>query len=412
MHLQTELSFLGGNGSCLGLGFGYSTYTCNNNGYIKLAYIVSGTPPYLFSLDGINYQTDSSFYNLAAGVHHIYIKDAAGIINIYTVVSTPYCPVIIKDSTADASCGQGDGYLGISPAFGTPPYTYTLDGITYQAGNIFTGLYAGNYTYTVKDAAGSSYSGYVTIGSNCPEITAISTDATCGVSNGTITATGKLGPLPYLFSIDGTQFQSDNIFNNLAAGTYTVTMKDANGFKDSTSVKVGSSCLQINVLIINTVCSKPNGSIIATGGNGEPPYQNSINGTDFQTAGLFNNLDTGMYTLYVKDAAGAVRDTIISISGTPGLTESVTLTDASCDNTNGSLQIMAAGGTLPYQYSINGIDYQVPAIFTNLDSGKYIPSVKDANGCIVSDTVLLTALSAPVVSIGNDTTLCSATNSH
>src|SRR5664279_4354197 len=147
---QTEQSFLGGNGSCLGLGFGFSVYTCNNNGYIKLDYILYGTPPYLFSLDGINYQADSSFLNLPTGVHHIYIKDAAGIINIYTVVSTPYCPVIINDSSADASCGQGNGYLRISPAYGTPPYTYTLDGINYQDGNVFTGLYAGNYTYTVK----------------------------------------------------------------------------------------------------------------------------------------------------------------------------------------------------------------------------------------------------------------------
>ena len=403
---QTELSFLGGNGSCLGLGFGYSAYTCNNNGYIKLAYIVSGTPPYLFSLDGINYQSDSSFNNLATGVHHIYIKDAAGIINIYTVVSTPYCPVIINDSTADASCGQGDGYLSISPAFGVPPYTYTLDGINYQASNFFTALYPGNYTYTVKDATGSSYSGYVTIGSNCPVITAISTDATCGLNDGTIHAAGNKGALPYLFSINGTLFQSNNIFNNLTAGTYTVTIKDANGFKDSTSVTVGSSCLQINVNIINAVCSKPNGSITASGGNGVPPYQYSINGADFQTGGLFNSLDTGMYTLYVKDAAGAVRDTTITITGTPGPTENVTLTQASCNNTNGSLQITASGGASPYQYSINGIDYQAPAIFTNLDSGKYTPSVKDANGCMVSDTVLLTALPTPVVFIGNDTALC------
>lgn len=403
---QTTGFFLGDNRFCLGLGFSYSDYVCNNNGAINLDYIFNGTPPYQFSLDGINYQSDSSFSNLGPGIYHIYIKDAAGIINIYSIVSTVYCPIDINYSSTDASCNQSNGSLTITPGYGTPPYSYTLDGINYQANNTFAGLDPGNYTFTVKDANGTSYSEIITIGSKCPVVTAISTDANCGLNNGTINATGHNGSSPYEFSIDGINFQSGNIFNNLSTGIYKVTIKDANGSTDSTSVTVGSSCLHVNVSIINTVCSNPNGSISISAANGIPPYQYSIDGSNFQAGNMFSGLNTGIYTVYIKDAANAIRDTTITITDTPGPKENVTLTQASCNNTNGSLQITGIGGTPPLQYSIDGVSYQSFNLFTSLDSGRYITYVKDANGCISKDTVVLTALPTPDVFIGNDTTLC------
>jgi hypothetical protein len=58
-------------------------------------------------------------------------------------------------------------------------------------------------------------------------VTAISSNATCGASNGSITATGLGGTTPYQYSLDGITYQASNIFTGLAAGAYTVTIKDA-----------------------------------------------------------------------------------------------------------------------------------------------------------------------------------------
>ena len=97
------------------------------------------------------------------------------------------------------------------------------------------------------------------------------------------------------------------------------------------------------------------------------------------------------YTIYAKDAANVTADSTITITDTPGPQENVTITQGSCSNPNGNINITAIGGTAPLQYSIDGITYQSSGIFDNLNSGKYIAYVKDANGCITTDTVQIAA---------------------
>ena len=375
--------------SCFGIGFYYSNFECNNNGAIAIGTVLGGVPPFVYSLDGINYQADNNFYNLGAGVHHMYTKDATGVVSIYSVTTSPLCPVNVTYVATDASCHQNDAILTLSPAFGNSPYTYTLDGINYQDNNTFTNLLAGNYTFTVKDADGSTFSGNATIKSKCPVIFASQTDASCGGQNGTITVMGYNGMPPYMFSIDGLNFQNSNLFTGLSAGNYTVTIKDAQGFTDSTSVAINGNCFILDINITNTVCGDADGSITLSASNGTPPYQFSLDGNNFQPATTFNGLSAGGYTIHARDAANAVVDSTIIIQDAASPHENVTLTQGSCSNPHGNINIIATGGTSPIQFSIDGINYQSSGVFDNLDSGKYITYVKDANGCIASDTVQL-----------------------
>ncbi len=375
--------------SCFGIGFYYSNFECNNNGTITVGTVLGGTPPFMYSLDGINYQPDNNFYNIGAGVHNMYTKDATGLVSIYTVTTSPLCPVNVTYVATDASCNQNDAILTLMPAFGNSPYAYTLDGLNYQDGNTFTSLLAGNYTFTVKDADGVTFSGYATIRSKCPIVFASQTDPTCGRQDGTITATGYNGTSPYLFSIDGVNFQNSNLFAGLSAGNYIITIKDAEGFTDTTSVIINSNCFVLAINITNTICGNSDGSITISASNGTPPYQFSLDGNNFKLATTFNSLSAGSYTIYAKDAANVMVDSTVIISDTPGPKESIVLTRGSCNNSKGNINIVATGGTLPIQFSIDGINYQSSGVFDNLDSGKYITYVKDANGCISSDTVQL-----------------------
>ncbi|MGH2647270.1 MAG: gliding motility-associated C-terminal domain-containing protein, partial [Ginsengibacter sp.] len=185
-----------------------------------------------------------------------------------------------------------------------------------------------------------------------------------------------------------------NIFNGLSAGTYTVTIKDADGYTDATSVTVNRNCFQLNISIITATCGNANGSITLSASNGTPPYQYSLDGNNFQTGATFNALAAGSYTVYAKDAANVLVDSTITLANTQGLQESVTTTQVSCNNADGGINISGTGGTAPLQYSIDGIAYQSSGIFNNLTSGKYTTYVKDANGCIVYDTVLLSVAGA------------------
>ena len=213
------------------------------------------------------------------------------------------------------------------------------------------------------------------------------TDPACSRQNGTITATGFNGTPPYQFSIDGVNFQNSNIFSGLAAGNYTITIKDAAGFTGTTSVIINSNCFLLAINITNTVCSNANGSITLSASSGTPPYKYSLDGNNFQEATTFGGLSAGSYTIYAKDATNAMVDSAIIITDTTGPRVNVMLTQGTCSNPNGNINIVAVGGTPPIQYSIDGINYQSFGGFNNLDSGKYITYVKDVNGCITNDTV-------------------------
>ena len=391
--------------------------SCTDQG-ASLVYPYGGKPPYQYSLDSINFVTvnysgnyiespyEYKFKNLQPGLYHVYAKDSTGAIAVSAFTVSKSCYVAITYVEVDASCQKNDGSLTINANYGTPPYSYTIDGINYQSSNIFTGLATGSYSITVADANEETYSIEATVYNKCPTVTATALDDTCNQKKGSIFATGYKGTLPYQFSMDGITFQTDSVFTGLPAGNYTIVIRDANGFTDSTTTTIFNNCLQLSLLAINTTCSKSNGNITATASNGTSPYQYSIDGINFQTNSQFNNLAPGNYIITAKDAAGLTAIVTDSVGNSPPKI-SAALSVASCIDTGGGISIIRNGGTSPFQYSINnGSTFQSDSIFTSLDSGQYIAFVQDANGCTAADTVQLTALLTPTAALGNDTMLC------
>ena len=309
--------------------------------------------------------------------------------------------------TTNASCNQTNGSINAIASDGTPPYSYSIDGVNFQSNNLFNNLGSGLYYLWVKDANGLMGYAFATLFDQCPKVTASETDENCNQKNGTITATAFNGTAPYQYSIDGINFQANNVFSNLAAGNYIVTIKDAGNFSNTFPITINNNCLQLSFAVINTTCGNNNGSLTATASGGMSPYQYSIDGINFQANNIFNNLLAGNYTITVKDAANISLKQIAVINDAAAPKINVAITPSSCTNTNGSINITANGGTSPFQYSIdNGTNFQSSNIFNNLDSAQYVALIKDANGCTVNDTVYLNAIPTPVVFLGNDTTLC------
>jgi hypothetical protein len=117
--------------------------------------------------------------------------------------------------SSNATCGASNGSITATGLGGTTPYQYSLDGITYQVSNIFTGLAAGAYTVTIKDASNCINTSAIVnvVNTSGATVTAISSNATCGASNGSITATGLGGTTPYQYSLDGITYQASNIYS-------------------------------------------------------------------------------------------------------------------------------------------------------------------------------------------------------
>ncbi|MEX1202839.1 MAG: hypothetical protein WEA59_06325 [Ferruginibacter sp.] len=220
--------------------------------------------------------------------------------------------ITLTGSITPASApGATNGSINATAA-GSSGFTYSLNAGATQTSGSFTSLAQGTYTITAKDANGCAGSASFTVTStSCPTITLTTTSTnTTGTTatNGSITATAAGGLGPYTFSKDnGATFQASGTFSNLAANTYGVVAKDANGcLSSSNNVIVGATCPTINASASTTTtvkCESGTGSVTITA-TGSTGFTYNINGGSFQTSNVFNTLPAANHTYGVRDANG------------------------------------------------------------------------------------------------------------
>ena len=394
-------------GQCDGTGGSLAGYVCGNNGIISITDLNAlNNGPFLYSMDGINYQNTGDFANLSAGIHQFYIKDKNGKVQIMGFNEAENCQIFIQYIAVSAACMQNDGSMTVTAANGVAPFTYTIDGVNFQSSNTFNGLAPGNYFITVQDASGVKSSLPAVVYDRCPVVRAVASGETCAGNDGVITAAGFKGTQPYQYSIDGVNFQVNNTFPGLTAGNYTITIKDALGFTSTVQQVVNSSCLSASAVFTPSVCGKSNGSLTITALNGTMPYSYSIDGIIFQPGNIFNNLAAGPYTIFVKDVNGITVSTNIIISNIQGPQVNAVAGAASCLNNDGMTTVMANGGLVPYQYSIDGTNFQNVNVFSGLDTGLKTVIVIDGNACSSSFDIVIPLANNLSVDAGNDIIIC------
>ena len=151
-------------------------------------------------------------------------------------------PVISSVMATAAACNQSTGSLVVNISGGEAPLQYSLNGGAFQPAGTFSNLAAGNYTLTVKDANGCTASADKAVSeeSNMQVSGQVNAQAGCGSSHGEITLAANGGSGNYTFSIDGSNFQASPNFTNLAAGTYTLTVKDNANCSATSSLRVNT----------------------------------------------------------------------------------------------------------------------------------------------------------------------------
>jgi gliding motility-associated-like protein len=379
---------------------------------------VGGTSPFQYSIDGgATYQSSNVFNGLTANTYIISIKDANNCINTtqaITVANTVGATVTAIPT--NSTCGFANGKITATAFGGTAPFQYSIDGgTTYQSSNIFNGLLAATYTITIKDGNNclNNTQPIVVPNTEGATVSGIATNSTCGFANGMLTATPLGGTAPFKYSIDGgITYQPSNIFNGLAASTYTITIKDANSCLNQSPQIVLANIVGATVLGVptNSTCGFANGIITVTGNGGTLPYQFSVDGgLTYQSSSIFNGLVASTYTITIKDANGCLNNTLpITVVNTAGATVTTISNNATCGFANGKITAAPVGGTYPYQYSINGgTSYQSSNTFTNLAPTNYLVYIKDANNCINTTTITVGNTPIPILSVfaGRDTSV-------
>ncbi len=219
--------------------------------------------------------------------------------------------------------------------------------------------------------------------------------AACGNAAGMILVSGSGGTgAGYTYSLDGNTFQASDTFQTIAAGTYTISIKDSVGCIGVSSQVIIQNITGMNVTLSSSpaACSSANGSIDVTnvtGGVG--PFTYSIDGTTFGSATTFSSLGVGSYTISVKDSTGCVATKDISIADNGNVAFTTDTTNPDCGLTNGIIQFHTTAGDAPFQFSIdNGGSFQNDSLFSALTAGSYDLLVEDSSGCQSASVMVLT----------------------
>lgn len=375
--------------------------SCNNSNDGTIILIGTGGSGVLqYSINGGNtWQTSGSFTGLAGGMYLAMVKDAAGCSDGERIdLNLP--PVITVAAVAgNVDCNGGNnGSITVSQVTGgTGTFVYSLDNISYQSGTQFTGLTAGTYTVYAKDVAGCIATTSVTVTEPAAIVaTASAISASCnGSYTGgiTVNATGGTGTLYY--SLDGENYSPSNLFDELNAGTYTITIQDENGCMEEITAQVTEPTAVTAVITTGaSTCGNANGTLLAVGSGGSGSgYTYSIDGVNYSAGGSFSGLVSGNYNIIVMDGTGCSEVFVAAINDAngPSIT-SMSSTNVACNEGNdGTITINSVtGGTGTLEYSVNGSQWQTSSNFTALTAGTYTVLVQDANGCVGQSTVTLT----------------------
>lgn len=340
--------------------------------------VAGGAAPLSYSLNGGAAQSSNVFSGLGAGTYSIVVTDDNGF-------SATTNEVVIEEPGAiQASATTLDDDITVDASGGSGALSYSLDGQTFQSSNVFADLPNGFYTITVQDENGCAVTTDAVVAVNTL-LTNLSIDAEVdcnGAASGEISVMAGGGEQPYEYSLNGGAFQSSNVFSNLSAGSYEVTVRDNQGFTATTNTVVleepdaisASASATLNVI-----------TVTVTGGTGALQY--SLDGGAFQSGNTFGNLPNGDYTITVRDANGCTATTTATVSVPPLSIADVDATDILCNGGSSTLTVSASGGVPPYQYSLDGGAPQSSNVFNNVAGGAHAIEVSDAagNGIVLDD---------------------------
>lgn len=162
-------------------------------------------------------------------------------------------------NVTSAFCGQNTGSVSLTTSGQNGNVTYQLANGSFQPSADFTELAPGTYQITARDEAGCTAITTINIQDQDKTINleVNTTDGECGKAEGALTIEASGGDTPYEYSLDATNFRTENQFQELEPGEYTVTVRDKDGCTSETTAMVHSDISFSSTVsnIISTNCA-------------------------------------------------------------------------------------------------------------------------------------------------------------
>lgn len=374
-----------------------------------------GLSPFTYAWS--NTQTGQYATGLTSGTYTVTVTDAAnctgtdaGVVS-YQIVQASFGAV----QTQDVGCTGNDGAIVVTTNNTTQPVSYTWSP-TLPDNDTVVGLTPGTYNVTATDANGcSATASYNVIADpNGLSVVITATPLLCnGGNNGSATAnpSGGSGPYTYVWSTQ----ETTQTINNLPAGIVLVTVTD-----NDLCVATASLILnQANAISYNSQINQPNCASLGFGTELLTP-RNTVGSVIINVAGIgsdtlsmvggdttavFPNVPTGNYTFDLTDSLGCtISGSFFVLAGAAGETFTVESDSVNCFGTSdGAINITANSTNRPYQYSLNGGQFQADSVFTNLTAGTYTIVTLNSFNCLDTLTAIIGQPDAVVVNASPDT---------
>ncbi|MBK8562300.1 MAG: gliding motility-associated C-terminal domain-containing protein [Saprospiraceae bacterium] len=364
------------------------------NGSIDLSVSPTGNYSFLWS----NGSATEDLQNIAAGSYTITITLGATCSTTanYVVGGGGLAPVV-SQTTTPASCGQSNGSIDLSvlPANGNS-FIWSNGTATEDLQNIAPGT----YTVTCTAANGCTASTTVVIGNLNSNF---SLSATPIASTSCLSANGQVNLI--VFPSGGYSYLWSNGANSedltgIAAGNYSVTVTDASGCSDVASATVGGPTAPQVVIGGNAAaCVGQSASLSATPGFASYLWSNG------QAGGSVTVSQPGTYGVTATDAGGCMATASHVFGNFPQPTPAISGPGTIC---GGSTEFVVTGGVFAQTAWNTGA---ITPSITISQSGIYIVTVTDANGCTASDDLTLMVGSSLIPDITQTLEDCNGTAS-
>jgi gliding motility-associated-like protein len=358
------------------------------------------------------------FTGLTEGSYTAYVQDANLCIDSIVVdVFAPPALTLTIDSTNITCKDLSDGTATVTAVGGSGGFIYTWNDALSQNTASATNLDAGTYQVVVTDVNGCVDSATVNIEEPDSLILTLLgvTDVLCnGASTGAVSVNTAGGTTAYSYQWTNGGGSNEDL-SGASAGTYTLTVTDANNCTDQLTATIAEpAALSINLVGTDILCSGgADGEIDATVNGGVIPYTYAWTGPNGYTNNTedVTGLTGGTYTLSVTDSNNCILTQTITINEPTDVVITFSDSPVNCFGGNdGSLTAsVVSGGTAPFSFQWDAAaNNQLTATATGLTAGTYTVTVTDANGCVYTSSASVTEPQAPLSILMDSTNISCA----
>lgn len=382
---------------------------------------------YKYLIDGTESLSPGIFEDLYADTYEIGVTDLNGCRqNLFATVESLNPPINIIAATKDVRCfGEGNGEINTIVSGGAGGFSY---GWEKRSGTEWLDL--GETTGSTTNLVPGAYRVKVTDSEECYQFEdiqisepsllqvtgVIASDIVCFGEQGSISINASGGTTGYTYycsAANGDKFESSQPLLPLPAGSYSTSIKDANGclavYSPAAIISAPSSPLDFTATLTSyhgysVSCSgSADGQITveAAGGNsaGYSGYTFSLMNDPPQANNSFTGLPAGSYSVKVADARGCTLQKSFTLTQPEPVSMNLqSISPVKCFGAaTGEIEVITDGGVQGYTYKLNGTPTASSGIFNGLVAGDYTIETIDLNGCAFSLGAIVDHKNPPIL---------------